>query len=32
VPRFIRYARDCAGRYAELQPLIELFDELGMQV
>jgi len=30
VPRFIRYARDCAGRHAQLQPLIELFDELGM--
>jgi len=30
VPRFIRYARDCAGRYAQLQPLVELFDEIGM--
>lgn len=30
VPRFIRYVRDTAGRYPELAPLIELFDELGM--
>jgi aminoglycoside/choline kinase family phosphotransferase len=30
VPRFIRYVRDTAGRYAELQPLLGLFDELGM--
>lgn len=31
VPRFIRYVRDVAGQYAELAPLIALFDELGMQ-
>jgi len=30
VPRFIRYVRDVAGRYPELQPLLGLFDELGM--
>ena len=30
VPRFIRYVRETAGRYAELQPLLGLFDELGM--
>ena len=30
VPRFIRYVRDTAGRYAELRPLLGLFDELGM--
>lgn len=31
VPRFIGYVRDVAGRYRELQPLLKLFDELGMQ-
>ncbi|HSW11626.1 MAG TPA: phosphotransferase [Solimonas sp.] len=31
VPRFIRYVRDTAGRYEELRPLVELFDELEMQ-
>lgn len=30
VPRFIRYVRDVAARYEELQPLITLFDQLGM--
>ncbi|AXQ30755.1 aminoglycoside phosphotransferase [Solimonas sp. K1W22B-7] len=30
VPRFIRYVRETAGRYSELQPLLGLFDELGM--
>ena len=27
-PRFLRYARDVAGRYAALSPLIRLFDQL----
>ena len=30
VPRFIRYVREVAGRYAELAPLLRLFDELDM--
>ena len=30
-PRFIRYVRETAGRYAELAPLVQLFDELGLQ-
>lgn len=30
VPRFIRYVRDTAERYTELQPLLHLFDELGL--
>ncbi|MGQ0501298.1 MAG: aminoglycoside phosphotransferase family protein [Panacagrimonas sp.] len=29
-PRFIRYVREVAQRYAELAPLITLFDELGL--
>lgn len=29
-PRFIRYVRDVAVRYAELAPLLGLFDELGL--
>jgi hypothetical protein len=29
-PRFIRYVRTVAGRYAELAPLITLFDSLGL--
>lgn len=31
VPRFIGYVREVAARYAELHPLLRLFDELGMQ-
>ena len=30
-PRFIRYVRDVASRYAELAGLLALFDELGLQ-
>ena len=30
-PRFIRYVRETASRYAELAPLVQLFDELGLQ-
>ncbi len=30
-PRFIRYVREVAARYRELQPLLGLFDELGLQ-
>ncbi|EIT69221.1 aminoglycoside phosphotransferase [Hydrocarboniphaga effusa AP103] len=30
-PRFIRYLRETASRYAELAPLTQLFDELGLQ-
>jgi len=30
-PRFIRYVRDVAARYADLAPLLKLFDELGLQ-
>lgn len=30
VPRFVGYVRNVAGAYAELQPLVALFDELGM--
>ena len=30
-PRFIRYVRDVAVQYDELKPLLELFDELGLQ-
>jgi aminoglycoside/choline kinase family phosphotransferase len=29
-PRFIRYVRQTASRYAELAPLLRLFDELGL--
>ena len=29
VPRFIRYVRETAGRYAELQPLVGLCDVRG---
>ena len=31
VPRFIRYVRETAARHVELAPLLQLFDELGMQ-
>jgi len=30
-PRFIRYVRDVAVHYDELKPLLQLFDELGLQ-
>jgi aminoglycoside/choline kinase family phosphotransferase len=30
-PRFIQYVRDVAVHYEELKPLLELFDELGLQ-
>ena len=30
-PRFVRYVRDVAARYADLAPLLRLFDELGLQ-
>jgi aminoglycoside/choline kinase family phosphotransferase len=30
-PRFIQYVRDVAVHYAELEPLLRLFDELGLQ-
>ncbi len=29
-PRFVRYVRDVATRYADLAPLLRLFDELGL--
>ncbi len=31
-PRFIKYARDVAKRYAVLGPMVALFDSLGIQV
>ncbi len=31
VPRFIGYVREVAGRHPQLAPLLQLFDELGMQ-
>jgi N-acetylmuramate 1-kinase len=30
VPRFVRYVREVGGRYAEMAPLLALFDDLGM--
>src|SRR3546814_10799373 len=30
VPRFIGYVREVAGRYRELAPLLQLFDDLGL--
>jgi N-acetylmuramate 1-kinase len=30
VPRFVRYIREVGGRYAEMAPLLALFDELGL--
>jgi N-acetylmuramate 1-kinase len=30
VPRFVRYIREVGGRYAEMAPLLGLFDELDM--
>jgi N-acetylmuramate 1-kinase len=30
VPRFVRYIREVGGRYAEMAPLLALFDELDM--
>jgi aminoglycoside/choline kinase family phosphotransferase len=30
IPRFVHYVRDVATQYPDLQPLLQLFDELGM--